>query len=89
VSETDNTLKLGEGIVAVIVSWGADGKQVNRSLVSGTWNDNCSGTSSNELENCDDDSTFVDTLSGENRDFIRWVTVNQAKYALIGSGEFR
>jgi type II secretory pathway pseudopilin PulG len=89
VSETDNTLELGEGIVAVIVSWGADGKQVNRSLVSGTWNDNCSGTSSNELENCDDDSTFVDTLSGENRDFIRWVTVNQAKYALIGSGEFR
>ncbi|WP_157753554.1 type II secretion system protein [Thiomicrorhabdus chilensis] len=77
----ENGNQKSEGVVATVVSWGANGKEVNR--------DNCTGGTSDEMENCDDDRVFVDTQTGENRDFVTWVTVNQAKVAIIGTGEFR
>lgn len=78
----------GNGTVAVVISWGANGGQtyrysnIDQSCVSGT---------AAELENCDaaTDRTFVDTKTGENRDYLISVTVNQAKMALIYNGEFR
>lgn len=73
--------QVDEGVVAVVISWGNNGSSVNR--------DNCTNGSVNELENCDDDRDFVNTITGENRDFMTWVTVNQAKVAIIGSGNFR
>jgi prepilin-type N-terminal cleavage/methylation domain-containing protein len=73
--------QLEEGVVAVVVSWGANGDQVNRAR--------CGGGSDDENENCDNDRSFVDTQTGENRDFITWVTVNQAKVAIIGTGRLR
>ncbi|MDG6774776.1 type II secretion system protein [Thiomicrorhabdus sp. ZW0627] len=80
VSDEDGN-QMGEGVVAVVVSWGANGNKVNRS--------SCSGGTADELENCDDDRNFVDTQTGKDRDFLTWVTVNQAKVAIIGTGEFR
>jgi prepilin-type N-terminal cleavage/methylation domain-containing protein len=79
----------GNGTVAMVVSWGANGDQVYR------YNDSrhsagCdSSATAAEFENCDDDRLFVDTKTGENRDFITWISVNQAKMALIYNGEFR
>ncbi|BCN94033.1 hypothetical protein THMIRHAM_18180 [Thiomicrorhabdus immobilis] len=77
---------LGNGTVAVALSWGANGDQTYR------YNDavnSCVVGTAAELENCDDDRVFVDIKTGEGRDFITWVTVNQAKMALIYNGEFR
>lgn len=76
----------GNGTVAIAISWGANGDQVYRYLGS---DPACTGGSVAELENCDDDRMFVDTKTGENRDFITWISVNQAKMALIYNGEFR
>lgn len=73
--------QLGEGVVAVVVSWGANGDAVNRT--------SCSGGTADELENCDDDRDFVDTQTGLDRDFVTWVTVSQAKVALIGTRKVR
>ena len=70
-----------EGVVAMVVSWGSNGASVNL--------DNCSNASVSELENCDGDRDFVNTKTGENRDFMTWITVNQAKVAIIGSGSLR
>lgn len=77
--------QLGEGVVAVVVSWGANGKTVYRN-VSGS---NCTGATTDELENCDNDRNFVNTQTGLDRDFVTWVTVNQAKMALIQTGAYR
>lgn len=73
--------QLGEGVVAVVVSWGANGDAVNRA--------SCTGGTADELENCDDDRDFVDTQTGLDRDFVTWVTVSQAKVALIGTRKVR
>nr|WP_281357438.1 type II secretion system protein [Thiomicrorhabdus cannonii] len=73
--------QLGEGVVAVVVSWGANGDTVNRA--------SCSGGSTEEMENCDNDRDFVDTQTGLDRDFITWITVNQAKTAIIGTRAIR
>lgn len=78
--EDDNGNSLGSGIVAVVISWGEDGDAVNDS--------NCSSGVENE-ENCDGDTDFVDTRTGEERDFLTWVTVNQAKAAIISQRKFR
>jgi type II secretory pathway pseudopilin PulG len=81
--------EFGNGTVAIAISWGANGDQVYR------YNDSrhsagCdSSATAAEFENCDDDRLFVDTKTGENRDFITWISVNQAKMALIYNGEFR
>lgn len=77
----EDSEQLGEGVVAVVVSWGANGDTVNRA--------SCSGGSALEMENCDDDRDFVDTQTGLDRDFITWVTVNQAKAAIIGTRAIR
>ncbi|MDG6779111.1 prepilin-type N-terminal cleavage/methylation domain-containing protein [Thiomicrorhabdus sp. zzn3] len=77
----EDGVQKGEGVVAVVVSWGANGGTVNR--------DACSGGTVSEEENCDDDRNFIDTQTGENRDFLAWVTVNQAKTAIILTGELR
>lgn len=73
--------KIDEGVVAIAVSWGANGSEVNDTV--------CTSGTANEQENCDGDSNFVNIKTGENRDFVTWVTVSQAKVAIIGSGDFR
>ena len=73
--------QLGAGVVAVVISWGENGREVN--------SDTCSNSSSQELENCDGDRTFVNTITTENRDFVRWISVHQAKMSLIDSGAMR
>lgn len=79
--------QLGNGTVAIAISWGANGDQTYRYNVD---NHSCvTGGTVAELENCDDDRVFVDTKTQENRDFMTWITVNQAKMALIYNGEFR
>ena len=76
------------GVVAVAVSWGANGDSVYR--YSDTRNSCVAGTgTAAELANCADSRDFVDIRTGEGRDFITWATVNQAKVAIIGTGEFR
>ena len=74
-------IKVDEGVVALVVSWGANGSAVN--------NQTCTGGTVNEIENCDGDRDFVHTKTGKNQDLITWVTVSQAKVAIIGSGNFR
>ena len=87
-SYADSGTDMDGGVVAVAVSWGSNGKSVYRyndarnSCVAGT------GTAA-ELANCADSRDFVDIKTGEGRDFITWATVNQAKIAIIGTGEFR
>jgi len=76
----------GNGTVAVVISWGANGDYVYR-YDSG--NEKCTSGTAAEIENCDGDRVLVDTKTGENRDFVTWFTVNQAKMALIYNGEFR
>jgi len=76
----------GNGTVAVVISWGANGNQTFRYTSSSS---SCTAGSSAELENCDNDRVFADTKTGENRDYLTWITVNQAKMALIYNGEFR
>jgi len=78
--------QLGEGVVAVVVSWGANGKEAYRDVID---EDNCVNATVDELANCDGDREFVQTRTGEDRDFVTWVTVGQAKVAIIGTGEFR
>lgn len=75
----------GDGTVALVVSWGANGDQTYR-YIDGS---NCSSGSAEELENCNGDAVFVETKTGENRDYITWFTVNQAKMALIYNGDFK
>ncbi|MBD3822634.1 MAG: type II secretion system protein [Thiotrichales bacterium] len=76
--------QLDEGVVALVISWGANGKELRRYVQT---DPACSGAtaSASELENCDayTDRTFVDTKTGENRDFLVWVTVNDAKLAWL------
>lgn len=76
----------GNGTVAVVISWGANGGQTYR--YSST-NESCTDGSAAELENCNGNRVVVDTRTGENRDYITWTTVNQAKMAIIYNGEFR
>lgn len=71
---------MDDTVVAIVLSWGADGYEVNEN--------NCSAGVENE-ENCDGDRYFIYTKTGENRDFIDWVTVNQAKMALISQRKLR
>lgn len=73
--------KIDEGVVAVVLSWGANGSAVN--------DKSCVGGTASEFENCNDDRNFVNIKTGENQDFMTWVTVSQAKVAIIGSGSFR
>lgn len=84
----DGSLNLNDGVMAIVVSWGVDGDEVFRYTAA---NNSCAAgaATADELENCDGDSTFHNTITGENRDFITWVTVNQAKMAIIGSGRFQ
>ncbi len=77
---------MGGGVVAVVVSWGANGREVYR------YNDgreNCGNGSVAENINCTDSPDFVDIRTGADRDFITWVTVNQAKVAIIGRGDLK
>ena len=76
----------GNGTVAVVISWGANGGQTYRYSSA---NESCTDGSDAERENCDGDRVVVDTRTGENRDYITWTTVNQAKMAIIYNGEFR
>lgn len=71
---------LGAGIVAIIISWGADGDSVNLS--------SCASGAINK-ENCDGDDDFIDTRTGKERDYVDWVTVHQAKSAIISQRKFR
>ncbi len=79
----------GNGTVAIVISWGANGDQVYRYNNSRHSTGCDSSATATEFENCDDDRVFVDTKTGEARDFITWISVNQAKMALIYNGEFR
>jgi prepilin-type N-terminal cleavage/methylation domain-containing protein len=72
---------IAQGVVAVVLSWGVNGGEVNHT--------SCAGSLGAETINCNGDGTFVNTLTQENRDFLTWVTVNQAKVALIQTGELR
>ncbi len=76
----------GDGTVALVVSWGANGDQVYRYLES---DPPCTGGTIAESENCNGDAIFVETKTGESRDYITWFTVNQAKMALIYNGDFK
>ena len=76
----------GSGVVAVVVSWGANGSRVYRydDLIN-----SCGGGTVAENVNCANSRDFVDIKTGENRDFITWVTVNQAKMAIMRKGAFK
>ncbi|MBN2646362.1 MAG: type II secretion system protein [Thiotrichales bacterium] len=67
--------RVEEGVVALVLSWGANGAQVNRQQ--------CQSLLETELENCDGDRDFMFAPTGENQDYLQWVTVHQAKLALI------
>lgn len=77
---------MGGGVVAVVVSWGANGKEVYRYDVG---HQNCGGGTVAENINCTDSRDFVDIRTGRDRDFISWVTVSQAKVAIIGRGDLK
>lgn len=78
--EDFNGIKIEEGVIAVIISWGENGSVVNFA--------SCSNAAAEEIENCDGDRHFVYHPSGENKDYVQWLTVNQAKMALIKRGAF-
>lgn len=63
------------GIIAVVISWGQNGSQMNRK--------NCSATPLAEHENCNGDRKFIYHPSGKNKDYVLWFTVNQAKMSLV------
>ncbi|CAN8142147.1 Type II secretion system protein [uncultured Thiomicrorhabdus sp.] len=69
-----------EGVIAIIISWGENGDLMNDQL--------CQSQPVEEHENCDGDRTFIFNPSGENKDYVQWITVNQAKMALIKRGAF-
>ncbi|BBP46730.1 hypothetical protein THMIRHAS_21030 [Thiosulfatimonas sediminis] len=69
-----------EGVIAVVISWGENGSTVNSA--------SCNNAPVEEIENCDGDRRFVYHPSGENKDYVQWFTVNQAKMALIKRGAF-
>ena len=77
---------MGGGIVAVVVSWGANGQEVYR---YDDGRESCGGGTVAENVNCTDSLDFVDIRTGADRDFITWVTVNQAKVAIIGRGDLK
>ncbi|GKT12537.1 MAG: hypothetical protein ISEC1_P1515 [Thiomicrorhabdus sp.] len=83
--EDDLVTYVDGSAVAVAISWGGNGKSVNRYNGSA----DCVGGTAAELVNCKDDRNFVNIHTGENRDYISWVTMNQAKMALIATGEFQ
>lgn len=69
-----------EGVIAVVISWGENGSTVNSA--------SCNIAPDEEIENCDGDRRFIYHPSGENKDYVQWFTVNQAKMALIKRGAF-
>ncbi|MBN2646360.1 MAG: type II secretion system protein [Thiotrichales bacterium] len=71
------------GVVAVIISWGANGDRVNET--------NCSDASPEELENCNNDinNLFVKTQTGLDQDYLTPITLFQAKKAMIASRRFK
>lgn len=78
----------GDGTVAVAISWGANGSQAY------CYGGDCSMTtclngSTDEKENCNGDASYVDIKTGEDRDYITWITVNDAKMAVIYSGDWK
>lgn len=74
--------ELDAGVVALVLSWGANGGEVYR---YSTDDPECGHTTTppGEIENCNKDRFFVDTQTGENRDLLSWVTVSQAKLSLV------
>ncbi|BBP46728.1 hypothetical protein THMIRHAS_21010 [Thiosulfatimonas sediminis] len=70
------------GVLAVVISWGANGDQAN--------NANCpSDLNSNEKENCDGDDEFIKTQKGLDRDYLVPITLFQAKKAMVASRRFK
>jgi prepilin-type N-terminal cleavage/methylation domain-containing protein len=77
---------LGGGVVAVAVSWGANGKEVYRYDAGHV---SCGSGTAAENINCTNSRDFVDIRTGSGRDFMTWVTVSQAKVAIIGRGDLK
>lgn len=69
------------GVLAVFLSWGANGGSLNAT--------NCTGGTTNEQENCNDDNAFIKTETGLNRDYVTPITIYQAKKAMITSRRFK
>jgi hypothetical protein len=69
------------GVLAVFISWGANGDSVNVT--------SCIGGSGDEVENCNDDNAFIKNEKGLNRDYITPITIYQAKKAMITSRRFK
>lgn len=78
----------GDGTVAVAISWGANGGRAY------CYGGDCSATtcangSADEKENCNGDVSYIDMKTGEDRDYMTWITVNDAKMAVIYSGDWK
>ncbi|CAN8142097.1 putative Prepilin-type N-terminal cleavage/methylation domain-containing protein [uncultured Thiomicrorhabdus sp.] len=77
------------GVVAVAISWGANGASVNQN--------HCveNQLPIDEYENCDGDSIYVNMRAAtsnnqtDNRDYVIPITMSQAKTAIIRSGKIR
>lgn len=74
---------VSQGVVAVVVSAGENGLK--------NFIENCqqSDLSEAELENCDEDLRFVFNEPAKHKDYVMWFDMNQAKWALIQSGNYR
>lgn len=76
--------KYSEDVLAVIISWGANGDEVNIS--------NCpSSLPAGEEQNCNStsDGVFVNTTTGLNSDYLVIISLSQAKRAVVQSRRFK
>ncbi len=79
--QDENGVVMDSGILALVISWGANGDNVHRYL---SGDDACVGGTDNENANCDKgDNSFVYTQTGENRHYMTWITMHDAKNALV------
>ncbi|MDR9498569.1 MAG: type II secretion system protein [Hydrogenovibrio sp.] len=71
---------LAGGIVAMVVSFGENGDQ--------TWQD-CNLADPSEQENCNNNGEFRYNRSYAMQDFLTWVTIWDAKQAMVETGGFK
>lgn len=81
----EDGVRMDSGISALVLSWGSNGISKYRYGLGNQLCDDDTTTTEddNEFENCNGDSTFIYTTVHEGRDFMAWITVHDAKLALI------
>lgn len=72
-----------QGAIAVVISWGVNGAK--------TYTQSCTvpNLTEAERENCDGDLRFVSEQTSQNKDFVYWFDMHQAKFSLIQSRRFQ